>query len=98
MITYQQAVLLRRGEILHHVGLKNADGTPARFRVNGACKTWKTRPGQFRVPLKRGMYQHAYLTEHNGDGFVLATFAALAEEPLTWTSVDTSVEDGQCVS
>ena len=98
MITAEQAALLRRGDILHHVGLKNADGTPARYRVNGACKTWKRRPGQFSVPLKRGMYQHTYLTHDNCDGFIVATFAALAEEPLAWTSVDTSVEGILCVS
>jgi hypothetical protein len=36
-----------------------------RWRRNGATKTWKTRPGEFRVPVKHGMYSYGYLTHHD---------------------------------
>jgi len=32
-----------------------------RFKVNGAAKTWKTRPNDVKVPLKYGLYDFAYL-------------------------------------
>ena len=63
MITYEQAIKLRHGQILHDVVRKNADGTPVRWRVNGATKVWKTRPGHFRVPLKHGMWDYDYVDQ-----------------------------------
>ena len=56
MITLEQAKRLRAGDYLHHIELKNADGTPQRFRVT-SVKTWKTRPDQVRIGLKRGLYE-----------------------------------------
>lgn len=38
-----------------HATLKNADGTPLRARRNGKTQTWKTRPGEFRIPAKHGL-------------------------------------------
>jgi hypothetical protein len=29
-------------------------------RVSGKPKTWKTRPGHVRVPIKYGMYENSY--------------------------------------
>lgn len=63
MITVEQAKRLKHGEILYHVRQCNVDGTPARWRVNGVPKTWKTRPNSVRVPLKHGLRDHSYLTE-----------------------------------
>lgn len=51
----------------HHVDEKNSDGTPVRCRVNGACKTWKTRPDEFRLPVKYGLKTCFYITESNAD-------------------------------
>ena len=65
MITKQQAMNASHGEIFHHVGLKNADGTPTRCCVNGKCKTWKTRPKEFRLPVKHGLYFSFYIHEKN---------------------------------
>lgn len=64
MITKQEAVQLQAGTILHHKFLTNADGTPLRVRVNGKCKTWVTRPSEFRLPCKRGIYDY-YAIDHN---------------------------------
>lgn len=36
-----------------------------RWRKNGATKFWKTRPNEFRVPVKFGLYQYDYITQDN---------------------------------
>ena len=66
MINKSIALALHSGQILHHASLKNADGTPTRCRVNGMCKTWKTRPDEFKLPVKHGMYTTFYITQRNG--------------------------------
>jgi hypothetical protein len=48
-----------------HATLTNADGTPVRCRASGACKTWKTRPDDFRLPVKYGLRQSFYITPRN---------------------------------
>ena len=72
MITKEIALTLKHGQILHHVSLKNADGTPARIRVSGKVKTWVTRPTEFSVPFKHGLYVYGYVTPGNADQFVIA--------------------------
>lgn len=67
MLTKDQALTLRHGQTLHHVSLKNRDKTPLRARVNGACKTWKTRPDEFRLPVKYGLRECFYI-DHNNAG------------------------------
>ena len=54
-------------DIQYHVTLKNADGTPLRCRVNGKVKLWKTRPNEFRLPVKYGLRECFYITEANGN-------------------------------
>lgn len=72
-ITLEQARGLKYRDTLHHVTFKNADGTPMRFRVNGVVKTWKRDLERIRVPLKRGLWEHGYLTNGSfeGGGFTL---------------------------
>ena len=65
MITKQLATELDYRNELHHVSLKNRDGTPVRCRVNGKCKTWKTREDEFRLPVKHGLRDSFYITESN---------------------------------
>ena len=36
------------------------------FRVSGAPKTWKTRPNDIKVPIKYGLYDHAYIGTIDG--------------------------------
>lgn len=66
MITQAQALTLcHRAEIIH-TSLKYADGKNfLRARVNGACKTWKTRPDDFSIPMKYGFRECFYLTPAN---------------------------------
>ena len=42
------------------------------YRANGVCKTWKTRPEEFSLPLKHGLYAYGYLTNDNASDFHLA--------------------------
>ena len=69
MVTKELALTAQRFE---HIRLKNADGTPVRCRANGACKTWKTRPNEFRLPVKYGLKRCFYITEHNADEWRVA--------------------------
>ncbi len=62
MVTKDDAMT---GRMFHHVREKNADGTPLRVRANGACKTWKTRPDEFRLPVKYGLYRYLYIDHDN---------------------------------
>lgn len=59
MVTIEQAQTARHFE---SVSVKNADGTPLRARANGKCRIWKTRPGEFSLPVKHGLYQYFYIT------------------------------------
>jgi hypothetical protein len=34
-------------------------------RLNGKCKTWKTRPDEFRQPIEIGFRDHDYITHLN---------------------------------
>jgi hypothetical protein len=62
MITIAQALTARSFE---HVVFTNADKSPLRARRNGATKTWKTRPTEFSIPIKHGLYTYGYITQDN---------------------------------
>lgn len=62
MITKEQALTAQR---FTHATAKNADGTPLRARRNGRAQTWKTRPDDFRVPIKHGLYSYGVITPDN---------------------------------
>lgn len=49
----------------YHRTLRNADGTAVRCRANGRCKTWKTRPDDFRLPVKYGLRKCFDITPSN---------------------------------
>ena len=67
-ITLAQAKRLTWNDVLEHITATNADGTPMRFRVNGAVKTWKRDKYRIRVPLKRGLYETGYLVNKSSEG------------------------------
>ena len=58
----KEAKTLSRGDYVHHVTKKNADGTPMRARVT-SIKTWKTRPGAIKIHVKHGMYDYAVVNQ-----------------------------------
>lgn len=53
------------GTTLYHITARNADGTAVMVRVNGALKTWKTRPDDFRLPTKYGLRDGVQITPRN---------------------------------
>jgi len=70
-MTFKQACTVTIGTILHHVQFKNANGSPLRAKVNGKCKTWKTRKGDFKLPIKHGLYDCSYITPSNAHEWIL---------------------------
>jgi hypothetical protein len=38
-------------------------------RRNGATKVWKTRPTEFKIPCKDGLYAYLYITHDNAHEF-----------------------------
>ncbi len=62
MITKEQALVANHFE---HKTLKNADGTRLRARRNGVTRTFKTRPLDFKVPFKHGLYIYGHITQIN---------------------------------
>lgn len=64
--------MMMTADNFEHVSLTNADGTPQRYRRTGATKTWKTRPNEFRIPIKRGLREYGYITQDNVHEFVEA--------------------------
>lgn len=53
-------------------------GPPLECRANGVCKTWKTRPSDFRLPVKYGLRDCFYITPDNAH-----EWCATLEEALT---------------
>lgn len=43
-----------------------------RWRRNGKTQTWVTRPDEFKIPVKFGLYQYGYITELNAIHFHVA--------------------------
>lgn len=70
MITKTEALTARHFE---HVKDKGSDNKPIRCRATGACQTWKTRPNDFKLPVKHGMYNSFYLTHTNAHEWVVAS-------------------------
>jgi hypothetical protein len=67
MITKQIALGLSHGNVFEHKTIKNKNGSPLRCRVNGKTKTWKTRPDEFKIPVKYGMKCCFYITKENAN-------------------------------
>lgn len=65
MLTRDQAASLPINTTLYHLYSHNTKGVPHRCRVNGRCTTWKTRPTEFRLPVKFGFKTCFYITETN---------------------------------
>jgi hypothetical protein len=61
-VTKQQAMTCR---MFYHKTAINRDGTAVRVRASGQCKTWKTRPDEFRLPVKYGLRHSMYITNTN---------------------------------
>jgi len=61
-MTIDQARSLKKGDIIHHLSLKNADGSPMRAKVTSVIQ-FKRQPGRIDVHVKHGMYDFAIFDE-----------------------------------
>ena len=61
-ITLDEAKNVYHGYMFHHVSDRNADGSPTRWKVNGAVKRWKRTPDRIQIPVKHGLYAYDYVT------------------------------------
>ena len=59
----------RPGQDLWHRFQKHVDGSPIRVQVSGKCLTWEDRPDEYRLPVKYGLFQTLYITEHNAGDY-----------------------------
>lgn len=59
MITKAQAEKLTHGDQLYF--LDKDQKRVLRCRVSGKLKTWKTRPNDWKLPVKYGLYENAYI-------------------------------------
>lgn len=69
MVTKEQAQSARN---FTHITLIGSDKLPVRCRAMGKCQTWKTRPNEFKLPVKHGLYQSFYITQDNADQWDVA--------------------------
>lgn len=72
MITKTDAQKLYIGQEIYNAFHFNADKSFQRWRVNGKCKTWKTKPEEFVVPIKHGLWTYDYLNHENAFDFCLS--------------------------
>jgi len=70
-MTRNDAIKASYRDEFYHRTLRNSDGTAVRCRVNGTCKTWKTRPDDFRLPVKYGLKECFYITPDNAGDWTL---------------------------
>ena len=61
-MTLYEAKHLSKGDYVHSVSTKNADGSPMRARIT-SVKTWKRKPKKIEVHVKHGLYDYAVFDE-----------------------------------
>jgi hypothetical protein len=73
MLTLQQALEARE---FHEDGCTKTIGPRGGqtlrqyvWRRNGRTQTWRTRPGEFRIPVKFGMRSYDYITDREAPRF-----------------------------
>jgi hypothetical protein len=81
-ISRANAESLSHGTVLYHRRLRNGDRSPLRCRVTGACKTWVTRPEDFKIPVKYGLRDSFYIEPHNASEWCLDEDEASKKESL----------------
>lgn len=77
MISKIQAINTHHRQIFTQVSLKKKlrgedSSELIECRVNGKCKTWKTRPNEFQLPVKYGLKECFYITQDNAGDWNLA--------------------------
>lgn len=64
MITFQDAMTADRFHENHEPA-----GKIFEWRRNGATQTWKTRPGEFRIPVKYGLRSYGQIRQYDASRF-----------------------------
>jgi len=64
MITKDQAISSNMFHYQHREGEK-----PQQWRRNGKTQTWKTRPEDYVVPVKFGLWDYYHITPSVADNF-----------------------------
>ena len=77
-MTLSEAKKLRFRQTVYFKGEHDSDGSPSQCRVNGKVQTWKTRPAEVKVPVKRGLYEYGYITHNNLHRFTLKRPASIS--------------------
>ena len=62
MIRFTEALVI---DTFYHITCTNKDGSRLRARRTGKTKVWKTRPGEFKIPVKYGLKESFYITHLN---------------------------------
>jgi hypothetical protein len=71
MVTKQDCISARYGDHFRYLqGTYSRSKELKKVRVSGKCQTWKTRPDDFKLPVKYGMYESLYITPENASLFV----------------------------
>lgn len=91
MVTKEQLISMRAYGDLHytgrhactkHIGPRGGiTENITTVRLNGQCKTWKRDQSRFYQPVKYGLYEYAYIDQHNA-----ADFHSPADCPLNKVS------------
>lgn len=76
-MTPAETLKLTYGRHVYSDAYQNADGSPQVWKITGKPKTWKTRPNEFKIPIKRGLYEYGYLNEGNVQSFHLTEQGAV---------------------
>jgi len=71
VVTKELLADLPYGTAFHYAAAANCGKRVERWRTNGKLKTWKTIPSKFKQPIKHGLRDYSYITEHNVQDFHL---------------------------
>lgn len=74
---------------------RNKDGSFTNCRVNGKCKIWKSRPLEFRLPIKIGFKGHGYINHMNADDWYLNPEDAMRSTVIPITYRKEKANDNQ---
>jgi hypothetical protein len=70
-LTVAQVKKMTGRETIYVINHYNADGSPMNYKQSGRIQFWKTRPEEFRIPVKRGLYEKGEITHVNMDTVTL---------------------------
>lgn len=70
-LTKELAISVPIGTVFHYSHGTSKGARVERWRKSGQTKVWKTRPDEWRMPVKHGMYSNSYITEVEAEHFHL---------------------------